>query len=435
MTKNLSTLLKASENKKKKEKILAFFLIISFLIANFFIISPLPAKAEEQQTATRSEEDIAELNSRIESQRKEINALQKEIDAYAEQIKAKQKEAKSLKNQIAILDNQIAKLNLDIEATGKRIEQTNLEIQTLNIEIETSEKQIANQKEKIAEYIRLINKNDQVSYLEVMLVNDSFSDFFDQIKYTQDIHNDLKNNLDKLKNYKKNLEVQKSNWEEKAKLENELKEQLQEEKTELTEKNTAQEVLLVQTRLSEKQYQNYQYQLQLEQQQINSDIVTLEKTVREKLESREQEERFRGFGPARLDWPIIPDRGISAYFHDPDYPFRYIFEHPGIDIRAYQGTAIKAPEGGYVARVKFKGDASYGYIMLIHNDGLSTVFGHISKPLVKEDEFVTKGQTIALSGATPGTPGAGNLTTGPHLHFEVRLNGIPVNPLEYLPAF
>jgi len=434
MTKNLSTLLKASKNKKKKEKILAFFLIISFLIATFFVTLAPRSLAEEGSTMG-SEGNVVNLNTQIEDKRREIDTLQKEIDAYAEQIKSKQKEAKGLKNQIAILENQIAKVNLDIEATGKRIEETNLEIQSLNIQIEQTEDKISSQKEKIAEYLRLIHKTDQVSYLEVILINESFSDFFDQIKYTQEINNELKNSLTKLKGTKKDLGIQKSNWEEKAKLEKELKNKLQQQRSELTEKNTAQGILFVQARLTEKQYQNYQYQLQLEQQQINSEIVTLEKTVREKLEQLQKEERFNSFGPARLSWPVSPDRGITAYFHDPDYPFRYIFEHPGIDIRTAQSTPIKAPEAGYVARVKFAGDKSYAYLMLIHNDGLSTVFGHISAVYTKEDEYVTKGQTVALSGGMPGSVGAGNLTTGSHLHFEVRLDGIPVNPLEYLPAF
>jgi len=423
---------KTKNKNRQSVKILAFFLIVSFLIANFFVTLAPKSLAEESESVG-FDDNVSELNNQLEDRRREIDTLQKEIDAYAEQIKAKQKEAKGLKNQIAILDNQVAKVNLDIEATEKRIEQTNLEIQSLNIEIEQTEEKITNQKEKIAEYVRLIYKTDQVSYLEVILVNESFSDFFDQIKYTQEINNDLKNSLTKLKGTKKDLSIQKSNWEDKAKLEEELKNTLQQQKSELTEKNTAQEILFVQARLTEKQYQNYQYQLQLEQQQINSEIVTLEKTVREKLEQLETEERFNSFGPARLSWPVSPDRGVTAYFHDPDYPFRYIFEHPGIDIRASQSTPIKAPEAGYVARVKFAGDKTYAYLMLIHNDGLSTVFGHISAVYVKEDEYVTKGQTVALSGGMPGSVGAGNLTTGSHLHFEVRLDGIPVNPLEYLP--
>ncbi|MFA6215121.1 MAG: peptidoglycan DD-metalloendopeptidase family protein [Patescibacteria group bacterium] len=428
-----------TQNKKPKinrAKILVTSLILSFIIAGFSVLPKIISAAAIDGSATveNKPDDIAELNNKIEDRRKQIDILQKEVDAYADQIKSKQQEAKGLQNQIAILENEVAKVNLDIETTEMKIEQTNLEIQKLNLQIKEIEDKIADNKQKIAGYIRLINRNDQVGYLKILLVNDSFSDFFDQIKYTQEIHTNLKNTVDKLKGNQKDLQTEKASWEIKAKLEEDLKTQLQEQKSELTEKNNAKQILFSQAKLTERQYQKYTYQLQLEQQQINADIATLEKTVRKKLEEQEQNQRFQDFGPARLGWPVSPGRGISAYFHDPDYPFRYIFEHPAIDIRAGQGTPIKAPENGYVARIQFKGDKSYAYIMLIHNDGLSTVFGHVSAVYVKGDAYVTKGQVIGLSGGLPGSPGAGPLTTGPHLHFEVRLNGIPVNPLEYLPA-
>lgn len=419
-----------NQNKNKNPLILTaliLVLMVSFATANFFIAS---AYAQNQPA---EDENLSRLNDEISDKRSEVSTLQKEIDAYKEQIAVKQKEARTLGNQIALLDNELAKINLDIEATELKIEQTKLEIQSLNIQIKNLEEKISNQKQKIAQYIRLIHKNDQVSYLEILLKNHAFSDFYDQLKYTEQINGNLKDTLDKLKGDKAGFEIQRSNLEEKVVEEDKLKDELQQKKDELDEKTSAHEILLVQAKLTERQYKNFQYQLQLEQQQINSDIVTLEQQIRQQLEQRETKERFRGFGPARLTWPVDPGRGISAYFHDPSYPFRNVFEHPAIDIRAYQGTKIVAAESGYVGRVVFRGNTSYAYVMIIHNDGLSTVYGHISAVYVNENEFVTKGQVIAASGGAPGSLGAGNLTTGPHLHFETRLNGIPVNPLEYLP--
>lgn len=415
------------KNKNKKNKInwfLAFILAISVIFANFFIF--------DQKIAAQ---DVSELNQKIGNKKKDIETLQKEIEAYEEQIEIKRKEAVSLKNQLSLLENQIAKLELDIKLTEDRIQEINFEIQKTNLEIKETEQKIESQKQRVTEVLRTIYFNDQISYLEILVLNNSFSDFFDEVHHLSQIHNSLKEALDKLKELKKDLELKKSTLEENKTKEENLKNKLEQQRQDLAERLNAKGILFIQAKLTEKQYRNYLYQLQLEQQQINADIITLEKRVREELEKRKKEERFQGLETAQLSWPIDPSRGITAYFHDPDYPFRYIFEHPAIDIRAAQGLSIGAAETGYVARVKFNGDTSYAYIMIIHNSGLSTVYGHVSRVDVKEDQFVAQGQTIGAVGGLPGTVGAGKLTTGSHLHFEVRLNGIPVNPLEYLPGF
>ena len=207
-----------------------------------------------------------------------------------------------------------------------------------------------------------------------------------------------------------------------------MRDQLLTQKSQLSEKSQAQVVLIAQTKMSQKQYEQYAYQLKLQQQQANSDITTLEKKI------RAEADRLKNLGSSSLDWPVNPARGITTYFHDPDYPFRYLFEHPGLDIRAAQGTSLKSPADAYVGKIQFRGDTSYAYVLLIHADGISTVYGHISKPLVSEGQYIKRGQAFALSGGAPGSIGAGPLTTGPHLHLEVRVNGIPINPLKYLPT-
>ncbi len=117
---------------------------------------------------------------------------------------------------------------------------------------------------------------------------------------------------------------------------------------------------------------------------------------------------------------IWPARGaLSSRFG-----WRWQRHHNGIDIAALYGTQIYAAKAG---RVTFSG-WYYGYgraVIIDHGDGLSTVYGHASKLLVRVGDMVGAGQPIALVGST-------GIATGPHLHFEIRVNGRPLNPLNYL---
>lgn len=98
--------------------------------------------------------------------------------------------------------------------------------------------------------------------------------------------------------------------------------------------------------------------------------------------------------------------------------------HTGLDIAATTGTPIKVVADGTVTFAAYSG--SYGYLVKVdHGNGVETWYGHTSKMLVKEGQAVKAGDTIALVGST------GN-STGPHLHFELRINGEHVNPQKYL---
>ncbi len=120
---------------------------------------------------------------------------------------------------------------------------------------------------------------------------------------------------------------------------------------------------------------------------------------------------------------------------DPDYYAVFGIPHYGVDVPASQGTPIHAPADGLVASAHDAG-MGYSYIVLLHSTGagsLSTVYGHVSSFACFDGQTVKKGDVIGYSGGTPGTPGAGWLTTGPHLHFETRIDGIPQDPLKFLP--
>lgn len=397
---------------------------------NFSVIHT--AKAEEAP-ANELVEEISDLDREIDAKRKEIEALQKQSDSYKKQIEAAQKKTASLSTELAILSNRIAKIKIDIETTEKKIETITLEIKNLETQILDKENNIAKSKDRIAEFLRLIHRNDEKGYLEVIATNQSFSEVFDQMKYIENLQADLQNTLNQIQELKAALEEQKKQREDKRTEAENSKNELVKMQSSLEEQIQGKEVLLDRTFASEKQFQNWLLQSKYEEEQINSEITSLERTIRRRLEESDKAFSEGQSGSVALSWPVDPGRGITATFHDPDYPFRYIFEHPGIDIRAYQGSLIKAAAPGYVGKIKNGGQKGYSYIMLLHANGLSTVYGHVSKINVQEDTYVIRGQVIGLSGGMPGTPGAGPLTTGPHLHFETRLDGIPVNPLDYLP--
>lgn len=408
----------------KKTKIITMLLFCSV-----FVFCDT-TKFVQGQTEAGINEEVRNLNSEISNKKSRIKAIQEQQEKYSQSIKKMQADRASLNNHIAILDNKMENTQLDIEMNQVEIEKTELEIMKNDLEIEEKTEEIEKEKEHVANILRLLYKKENTAPLEVLLVNDSLGDFLNQMKYLEDVSGEVKDSLNNLESLKKQLDKEKENLEEKKAELDSLKQELTAKKDQLDSELENKNYVLMQVNSSEKQYQRLLAQAREEQQAVASDIVSIEKQIRDKM-SKLQQDKLE-MNDAGLIWPVTKNT-ITAFFHDPDYPFRNIFEHPAVDIRAGQGSTLKAAASGYVARVKTGGATGYGYIMLVHGDGLSTVYGHVSKIYVKEDDYVVQGQTIGLSGGMPGTPGAGPLTTGPHLHFEVRSNGIPVNPLNYLP--
>lgn len=136
-------------------------------------------------------------------------------------------------------------------------------------------------------------------------------------------------------------------------------------------------------------------------------------------------------GTLTLAWPVDPKEGISAWFEDPGYEELFGMPHKAVDIPTEQGTEVLAAADGVVEDVT---DNGYGYnsITIRHNGG-ATSYGHVEDFLVEEGDTVRRGEPIALSGGRPGTKGAGHVTTGPHLHLEVIVDGQRVDPMGYLP--
>ncbi len=165
-------------------------------------------------------------------------------------------------------------------------------------------------------------------------------------------------------------------------------------------------------------------------QRYASDAEYYEKRERELLaESLKIEELLRGYvrgvrgSTGRFSWPLL-GRITSAFGFRIHPIHRKRLNHTGLDISRPSGTPIKASDGGRVVMAGWYG--GYGKCIIInHGKGHATLYGHLSRIGVSRGSNVGKGQTIGAVGST-------GYSTGAHLHFEVRINGRPVNPQRYL---
>ncbi len=408
------------------KKIIKFGFLI---LLSIFAVSAL--KPSSALVNSDIDQEIVDLNLKIQNQKKQIENLQSRQKEYQAQITAKRNDQVNLSNQLSVIENRLGKTQLDIEETNLEIDKTSLEIRKIEIDSENLNKKIEEQKNHISNLLRLVYKQEQVTSLEALLLNDSLSDFLNQIKYLEDANIKIGESVKNLKQQKDQLDRNRSALTDKSKEMADLKVKLEEKKDSLVYEQDNKNNVLEETKLSEKAFQALLAKARAEQNQAQAEIANAENLIRQRMSQKDKDKLDSS--DSTIGWPVTKNY-ITTSFHDPDYPYRKIIgEHPAIDIRAAQGSTLYAAADGYVAKVKFDGSKAYAYIMIIHGDNLATVYGHISAAYVTVDQYVTRGQVIGKTGGTPGTTGTGSFSSGPHLHFEVRKNGLPVNPLNYLP--
>lgn len=408
-----------------KYHFLALILMPLVLVGGILWLAGNLIAEETPITVGENAGSINDLNRQIDEQRKKIDAMAEKIDEYKTSIDKLRSQSHSLKNQVYILDNQIAKTELDIKAKNEEVKITELEISRVELEIVDNQKSIEEQKKYLSAFIRLLDYYDDKDYLSVLLNNNSFSEFFDQINHIEGIEEDLQKTLNRFQELVEKYDEQKKELSDKRDQLSDLLNKLENQKNSLEEQIGTKQYLIKETNNSEKKYQGLISDLKAEQLAANNAVAAMEKRLRQELEKKGQAEQFNNLGEAALAWPT-DSRRTTAYFHDPDYPYRHLFEHSGLDMGVPSGTTVRSAEAGYVAKVAL-GTRWYGnYIMIIHNNNLATLYAHLSSASVKNDQYVAKGQVIGASGNS-------GFSSGPHLHFEVRFSGIPVNPLDYLP--
>jgi len=357
----------------------------------------------------------------LSDKQQELKNLQKKIEEQETALSKIRNQKLTLSNQIKLLDNQIDTAQLALEELDIQITTIGLEKSALNHELVDLEEQALGKRLDLKKAIRTSYMYSQDGIVEILFTSNSFNDFTSKVTYLDSVERKISSNLISLGKIKEELSTKKELLEDKNERLSEVRQKKIIEEQSWKIQVNAKNNIVKDLKLSESEYQKRLEDARTEEQTINNDIAILLRQVAPKIL----------IGEKKLAWPI-PYRRITAGFRDPDYARTFGLPHNGMDIAAPQGTPIKCPANGVVSKIKNGGARGLSYMVISHDSGLATVYMHLSAFAVGTGARVIQGQTIGYTGGTPGTPGAGWLTTGPHLHLEVWDNDQARNPLAYL---
>lgn len=388
--------------------------------------------------------------------------------------------ANSLEEAIALLDNDIEETQNEINLLTRTVSTLYGDINKLQNDINDKNKEILESKEVILEYIAHLYKKQNILYTPqwkeidslktVLLSEGNLGDILSELHFTSILEVTGQSLVEQYRGLVKEMFLQKMDLQSKKNQAKLAREEQIIKKKSLWEKKAFRQNLLEQTKWQESLYQEYiaekkrvdialrikivQNNLKLKQQkqEILSkynceyiDTAALESItfvddgkdkncweLNKIISLESQLKPFTQDTTNVLLWPIDPVKWLSSYYRDPEYLDHVWAHHHAIDIRVAQGTDIKAPADGYVTFVKKPTDEWYAYVVLKHASGFVTVYGHVNEVLVNQYDFIKAWEVFARSGWELGTNGAGLMTTGPHLHFEVFKDRVYVDPLNHL---
>jgi murein DD-endopeptidase MepM/ murein hydrolase activator NlpD len=382
-----------------------------FFLSFFFILE------EKILPKVRAAESIEVLQNKIQSGNNDIKKLEEEIARYEKELSTTKKDATTLKAAITKLNTTKKKLEADLKVTQSRINVLKLNIDKLGQTINEKTQSIYSGKESLAEAIRSMNESESLPLISNILTYSSLGEVWKEIDRLETLQNNVRSKIISLEKDKKALGEAKVEAEESQQKLKVTKSTLSDQETLVTQNQQEKNKLLVITKNKQSSYEQLLADRKEKKRLFEEDVQRAEAALKEALNPRD----LPTYGAGVLAWPL--DRIIiTQYFGDTPFsranPQVYAGKgHNGIDLGASEGTLVKAARGGTITGTGNTDtacpNASYGrWILLKHDNGLSTIYAHLS--LIK----ATVGQSVAL-GEVIGYVGSSGYATGPHLHFTV----------------
>lgn len=380
--------------------------------------------------------------------RQQLNGLKSEMSS----VKSKIHTAKVKEGQIT---ETIEQVNERISVTQGRLARTNARIDRLENEhdmtvnrLQETELRLQKRRGLLAERIRETYRRGDTNYLHVLLQARTMHDLMARNHYVRLIVRSDAELIDGVKSDIVQIRVDKKKLERQAREQQSLAAEYESDRAQYQQDRATQSQLLNKVKVQRHQAEAELDVLEEEAAAMTSRIRALSEMLKRRQEAlRRERERLRRMAIARAKAaaragkkpppiPKMPEEPPPAWhggFIRPvngsqtsGFGYRYhpILHrrklHTGVDFGARTGTPIRAAAGGVVLLASYS--RGYGNCVIIdHGGGTTTLYGHCSALLVSEGQTVRQGQTIARVGST-------GMSTGPHLHFEVRRNGVPVRP-------
>lgn len=379
---------------RKFSKIITVSVLASTLILSSCYISAAQAAVYDLQ----QQQEL--LNLQIETNKNLLAQKNKEVNKATLELKS--------------LNNTLNTTEKDLRTTESKIQQTLQELNSLENSLRESNKDLEQNNQLLANRLCSMYEQGDVHILEILLGSASVTDFLTRWDLLSRITENDSSLIQTVKEQISNLQNQKQLvLTKKAALTNLQKDQ-DEKKNKLAQASSRQKVLLNSVKSEKEQIEQALNQLEEDSRQIAAEI--------RKLTSGDNSQYM---GSGSFTWPTPGYKRITSPYGWRIHPIlKTKRNHTGVDIGAPSGAKIVAAENGKVIEVGWRG--AYGRVVIVsHGGNITTMYAHTSATLVSVGQEVKKGQAIAKVGST-------GMSTGPHLHFEVRKNGDPVNPMNYL---
>lgn len=368
------------------------------------------------------DEDLTNQLDSIQQQVNQQNAVKADaetvIGSVSEQLRQIEEQLRQATAELGTIKEQRVAVENDITLNERQLAE--------------AQKRLEGRESVFYKRVRDIYINGRLSYLDVVIGSKDFSDFANRLEVLKRIIDSDITLINEIKKERADIEAHKQKLEaDRAKLV-ELEKAALAKQAEIEQKKAERNVVL-------QKAQNDRATAMQAIEELNASSAQVSAMLKERQAARAaaaaaaaaaaQSSGGQGAsdnwvqGTGQLGWPVSGEI-TSPYGYRVHPIWGTTIYHSGIDIGVDEGTPVHAADGGVVVWSGWMG--GYGYAVVIdHGNGLSTLYGHNSELAVDEGQSVAKGQVISYAGST------GN-STGPHVHFEVRVNGDPVDPMGYL---